>query len=353
MTSFFNLKTEVRIGEITQTGLGKILTEDYKDCKKIVLVDSYTNDLCLPILLNYIDGLNKTEIIEIPSGEENKTLDICSSVWETLTEYEFSRNDVLICLGGGMVCDMGGFIAALYKRGMDCIYIPTTLLAMVDASIGGKTGIDLGPLKNQLGVFSFPRYVFIDTEFLSTLPKKEVKNGYAEMLKHGLIADAQHFSVLENFNLENSILLSNTIETSLKIKNEIVVSDPQELGRRKLLNFGHTIGHAIEGLFLNSETPMDHGLAVAHGILVETKIAALMNKISTEEVHRIETCIRRNFPLQQFEASIFDQLLPLLRQDKKRLDNELRCTLLSSIGKGEWDVAVELDVVREALEVLK
>lgn len=352
MTSFFNLKTEVKIGPISETGLGKLLTKEYRDRKKIIFVDSNTNECCLPLLMNFVDGLNNAEIIEIPAGEEFKTMDICLSVWESLTEYELGRNDLFICLGGGMICDMGGFIASIYKRGMDCIYIPTSLLAMVDASIGGKTGIDMGPYKNHLGVFSFPKKVFIDIAFQSTLQLKEIKNGWAEMLKHALIASEIHFAALEKYKFETELIPSEWIETSLQIKNEIVESDPQESGRRKLLNFGHTIGHAIEGSLLNSGNPMDHGLAVAHGMLVEAKISELINNISSEDFQRIENCIRSTFDLHPFDTSTLDVWIKLMRQDKKRLDNKLRFTLLKGIGNGEWDIVVDESIVIEAIGVL-
>jgi|TARA_R110000737_G_scaffold254016_1_gene263342 3-dehydroquinate synthase len=352
MTSFFNLKTEVQVGPLSESGLGNLLTGDYCERKKIILVDSNTNENCLPHLMNFLDGLTDAEIIEIPAGEEFKSMDICLSVWESLTEYEFSRNDLFICLGGGMICDLGGFVASLYKRGMDCIYIPTSLLAMVDASIGGKTGIDMGSLKNHLGVFSFPKKVFIDTDFLSTLPLREIKNGWAEMIKHSLIADENHFVTLENCILDNSTIPSQWIETSLLIKHEIVESDPKESGRRKLLNFGHTIGHAIEGSLLNSDNPIDHGLAVAHGMLVEAKISELMKNITSEEFQRIENCIRKTFDLRQFDEASFDIWIQLIRQDKKRLDNKIRFTLLTGIGSAEWDVVVDEEIVAEAIKVL-
>ncbi len=352
MSSFFNLQSEVIIGNLTQTGLSNWLNNHYAECKKVIFVDSNTMEYCLPLLINFIDGLENAEIIEIPSGEENKTMEICFSVWESLTEYEFTRSDLFICLGGGMICDMGGFISSLYKRGMNCIYIPTSLLAMVDASIGGKTGIDMGPYKNHLGVFSFPKKVYIDIDFLNTLPQREIINGWAEMLKHALVADADHYTALENFDVKDSIIPLDWVEKSLMIKHEIVESDPKESGRRKLLNFGHTIGHAIEGVLLNSEHSMDHGLAVAHGILVEAKISRLLNRLTSEEFERIEKSITKTFELRKFDEDFISKLPLLMRQDKKRKDNKFRFTLLSGIGSGEIDVVVDESVVFDALQVL-
>jgi 3-dehydroquinate synthase len=347
MEAFFNLQTEVLIGDLSGSGLGKLLTETYGNRKKIVLVDSYTVENCLPVLINFIDGLEAAEIIEIPAGEENKTLDICTSVWESLTDYEVSRNDLFICLGGGMVCDMGGFIAALYKRGMDCLYIPTSLLGMVDASIGGKTGVDMGPFKNQIGAFSLPKKVYVDPAFLETLPQNEIQNGLAEMLKHGLIADKNHFEQIEKY-VSGTAIPEEWIARSLHIKSEIVESDPTESGRRKLLNFGHTIGHAIEGSLLNTETPMDHGLAVAHGMLVEAKISECLQLISSEEFQRIENCLRKMYQFRSFGTTSLDEWMQLMRQDKKRFDDQLRFTLLTGIGQADWDVAVDQDLVCEA-----
>lgn len=344
------LESKVKVGGIVDLGLSEILTKTYEKSKKVVLVDENTNELCLPHLLLHVDGLDEAEIIELPSGEENKTMEMSFSVWEALSEMELGRNDLFICLGGGVICDMGGFIAALYKRGMNCVYIPTSLLAMVDASVGGKTGVDLGSFKNQLGAFSFPSEVLIDSAFLETLPEHEKLNGFAEMIKHGLIADKTHFEELATVEIDQ--ISDELIQHSIKIKAKIVEQDPKEKGARKLLNFGHTVGHAIEGALLKTQNQMAHGLAVAHGMLVEANISVLLELLSQEEFERIDSVLKRRFVFQKFSKEQDNVFLELMHQDKKRVDGESSFTLLKSIGVGVFDVFVSDEIVSEALEIL-
>jgi 3-dehydroquinate synthase len=350
MSLFSCLESEIFVGPIVESRLSKLLTEDFASSKKIILVDENTNEACLPALYLHLDGIEEAEIIELPAGEENKTMEMCFSVWEALSEMEVGRNDVIICLGGGMICDMGGFIASIYKRGMNCFYIPTSLLAMVDASIGGKTGVDLGGFKNQLGTFSQASHVFLDIDFLHTLPKTEKRNGLAEMLKHGLIADADHFNRLSSIKISN--IEEKDLLTSLKIKTSIVERDPFEKGERKLLNFGHTVGHAIEGYFLLNEKPMAHGLAVAHGMLIESRISVKMNLLSKTDFIRIEKALLTLFPIQEFSDEEIDSFLQLMSQDKKRVEGESRFTLLEEIGKGLFDIQVKDEIIRSSFSNL-
>ncbi len=350
MTQFSCLESSIELGSIMESALPKLLTKTYGSSKKVILVDSNTNEQCLQILFTHLDGLENAEIIEIPAGEDNKTMEICFSIWEALSEMEFGRNDVLLCLGGGMICDLGGFAASIYKRGMHCIYIPTSLLAMVDASIGGKTGVDLGSFKNQLGTFTEPSHVFIDPSFLQTLPEKEKLNGLAEMLKHGLIDDAKHFEKLASISFED--LSDELIVESLHIKSKIVESDPKEKNQRKLLNFGHTVGHAIEGHFLNSDHKMDHGLAVAHGMLVEAKISMINGFLSDKDFDRIKSVLQKRFNIQTFTNEENMEFISIMLQDKKRV-NGSRFTLLKGIGQAVFDVKVKDEVVMEALKVLQ
>ncbi len=344
------LESDIIVGSVAETGLSKLLTDDFGNCKKAILVDSNTNELCLPHLLMHIDGLSEAEIIELPAGEENKSMEMCFSVWEALSEMEFGRNDLLICLGGGVICDMGGFIASIYKRGMSCFYIPTSLLALTDASVGGKTGIDLGPFKNQLGVFASPSKVFSDISFLETLPNEEKVNGLAEMLKHGLIAKLIHFEEVERTPVDQ--ITAKLIQDSVRIKAEIVSKDPIEKGSRKLLNFGHTVGHAIEGALLNSPKQMSHGLAVAHGMLVEAEISVAMHLLPRMAFTKIEEVLRSKFEFQSFDDNDLERFMELMRQDKKRVESTSRYTLLKGIGEGVYDVQVSDDIVRKALKVL-
>lgn len=234
---------DIEIGSLASSSFSEFL-RGYSNSKKVILLDENTHDHCLEYLLTAFSGLEDAEVMLLPSGEENKVMEVCFQVWEAWSEYQIGRNDLVINLGGGVVTDMGGFIASIFKRGLNFIQIPTSLLAMVDASVGGKTGIDLGRHKNQLGVFANPEKVYIDPGFLKTLPAEELKNGYSEMLKHGLIADKLHWENLKKINFENSENLLALILCSIAIKNKIVLSDPLEKADRKKLNFGHTFGHA-------------------------------------------------------------------------------------------------------------
>ena len=261
----------IEIGNLEDSSLQGLISQKYFNSKIIIIVDENTNEFCLEYLLTTFDFLKDAEIILIPEGESSKVLDLCAQIWDTWTDYHIERKDVVINLGGGVVCDLGGFSASIYKRGLDFINIPTTLLAMVDASVGGKTGVDLGKYKNQLGVFADPEAVYIDIAFLQTLPVGEIYNGFAEMLKHGLIVNAKHWEELSFLKEVEKEITIEHIYASLLIKNGIVLEDPFEAGLRKKLNFGHTIGHALEGYF-SVKDPISHGYAVALGILAESFI---------------------------------------------------------------------------------
>jgi 3-dehydroquinate synthase len=251
----------IEIGNLVESSFQNLLNDKYVSSKKVIIVDENTHDFCLEYLLTNFEDLKEAEVMLLPVGEENKVMEVCFQVLEALSEYKIGRNDLIINLGGGVVSDMGGFIASIYKRGIDFINIPTSLLAMVDASIGGKTGIDLGRHKNQIGTFRDPKALFVDISFLDTLPQEEVLNGYAEMLKHALIFDTEYWKELTSITSMNDLLNASKIEKSILLKNKVVESDPLEKNNRKKLNFGHTIGHALEGFFLDSES-ISHGHAV-------------------------------------------------------------------------------------------
>ena len=222
--------------------------------KIFILVDTNTHDLCLPqFMANLESGEISTEVMEMPEGEDHKTIDICLGVWEAMSQYNADRQSLLINLGGGVVTDLGGFVASTYMRGIDYINVPTSLLAMVDASVGGKTGVDLGVLKNQVGVISEGAMILIDISFLGTLPQNQMISGFAEMLKHGLITDKKYWTTLTNLQDLDISDLDQLIYDSVIIKNNIVAEDPREKGLRKTLNFGHTLGHAIESYFLEND----------------------------------------------------------------------------------------------------
>ncbi|NNJ88668.1 MAG: 3-dehydroquinate synthase, partial [Eudoraea sp.] len=245
--------------------LNKILKE--KNYSKIfILVDENTHRDCLPLFLPFIETTAELEIIEMEAGETNKTIDTCIQIWHTLSDLDGDRKSLLINLGGGVVTDLGGFVASTFKRGMDFINVPTSLLAMVDASIGGKTGVDLGMLKNQIGVINQPEMVIVIVNFLKTLDRRQMSSGLAEMLKHGLITNVSYWSELKVVTANQA--LDPLIYKSIQIKNEIVAKDPSEQNLRKVLNFGHTLGHAIESYFLQKDenTALLHGEAIAIGM---------------------------------------------------------------------------------------
>jgi 3-dehydroquinate synthase len=336
----------IEIGPIECSGFCNLLNE-YSDSKKIILVDENTQLHCLDFLIAQFDALSNAEVIVIPSGEENKTIEICCQVWETFSEYAISRNDLLINLGGGVIGDMGGFIASIYKRGLPFVHIPTTLLAMVDASIGGKTGVDMNHLKNQLGVFAFPKAVYVDSRFLTTLSKKEILNGKVEMLKHGIALDKAHFETLCS---PSSPINDETIAASITIKQSVVEEDPKENGKRKLLNLGHTVGHALESFFLN-RSPISHGTAVAYGIVVEANIAHAKKLLSNDDWLKIQHVLMENcsLPSLTFTADEISFLFKIMQNDKKNRANKILCVLPLAIGKASWDNEITFSDFQSAI----
>lgn len=330
---------KLEIGSIVDSSLADFLTRNYSTSKKVIIVDENTNEHCLDVLITNFEMLKNAEIILLPPGEENKQLFIAQNVWEALTEYGIGRHDLIINLGGGVITDMGGFIASCYKRGCDFINIPTSLLAMVDASIGGKTGINLDYYKNQIGVYSNPVALYIDPSFLGTLPDEEYLSGYAEMIKHGLIADEQLFlDVISCMNGEfefNEELLIRCIE----VKNKIVIEDPKEKGIRKILNFGHTIGHAIEGYYM--ESSISHGHAIAIGMVMEAYISMKKNGLSESDYLLIEDAVLGFYGLPNFNDDDIQEMIELLKNDKKNKNDEVRCCLISKIGACSYDHKID------------
>jgi 3-dehydroquinate synthase len=311
------------------------LLAQFSNSKIAILVDENTHDHCLEYLITGFEVLATAEVIMLPAGEENKVLEVCFQVWETLTEAGFGRHDLLLNLGGGVVTDLGGFVASVYKRGFAFVHIPTSLLGMVDAAVGGKTGIDLAGYKNQLGTFQEPLATFVDTGFLQTLPDTEWRNGFAELLKHALIADKTLWEALtqiKNIPLE---LTADQIRRGVEIKREMVSQDPIESGLRKILNFGHTIGHALESYYLHSDIPLAHGHAVAIGMLLEAQLSVYQANLSQTEFAAIEKCIKQTYPIQI--PTDAEALWTLMQQDKKNANGEVRCCLLNAIGTCVFD----------------
>ena len=288
-----------------------------------ILVDENTKRDCLPIFLEEtnVDAI----LIEIPSGEENKNLEGCQFIWNALSANHFDRDSLLINLGGGVIGDMGGFAASTYKRGIDFIQIPTSLLAMVDASIGGKLGIDFAYLKNQIGVFNNPKAVLINPVFLNSLPKSQLLSGFTEVVKHALIADKYYWKEIKNTPLEK-MNWKSVIHQSVVIKNNIVMQDPLEKDERKKLNFGHTFGHAIESFYLKQGKPILHGEAISLGMILESNLS----KISKKEKQEISSFISNTFSIPKKPP--LRALLDWMKSDKKNRKEKVNFTLLNGIG---------------------
>jgi 3-dehydroquinate synthase len=332
--SFSEQLSPIEWGPLLNSSFSSVLAP-FASRKIAILVDENTHDHCLEFLITGFEALAEAEVIMLPAGEENKVLEVCFQVWETLTEAGFGRHDLLINLGGGMVTDLGGFVASVYKRGLAFINVPTSLLAMVDAAVGGKTGIDFAGYKNQIGTFTAAQATYIDTGFLHTLPSQEWTNGFAELLKHALISDGQLWQDLSKIQDIQNELRSETIQQGVQIKVEIVAQDPTETGVRKILNFGHTIGHALESYYLNTGTPLSHGHAVAIGLLLESKLSVEQATLTKEEFLSIETRIKSSYALQIPNDA--EGLWALMQQDKKNDNGEVRMCMLSQIGACVFD----------------
>lgn len=300
-----------------------------------ILVDEQTERHCLPIL-------NKTlfdvKVIKIVSGEVNKSLLSLQQIWDELMKHNADKSSVLINLGGGVIGDIGGFAAATYKRGIDFTNVPTTLLAMVDSSIGGKLGFDYGDIKNAIGVIQNPADVYIYPEFLKTLDERELRNGFAEIIKHGLIADDDYWNKIQGLETFDWRSLATLINGSVKIKQNIVKKDPFEKGLRKVLNFGHTIGHAIEAYsLLNDKKPLKHGEAIAVGMICEAFLSKEYGALSGKELKQISEFILKHFPKYSLRNILSPELIRFMRHDKKNNSELINFTLLKRIGKAVPD----------------
>jgi len=305
-----------------------------------ILVDENTKRDCLPILEQALKGIVATAYIEIAAGEQHKNIDSCQYIWQGLLAGQADRKALLLNLGGGVIGDMGGFCAATYKRGIDFVQIPTTLLAQVDASVGGKLGIDFQLVKNAIGLFGTPQMVCILLDFLRSLPKRELYSGFAEIIKHSLIADKAHWKkiqLLQDLNNEN-IDWAALIAHSVAIKSQVVSEDPYEKGLRKILNFGHTIGHAIESLSWEGEQPLLHGEAVVIGMVCEAYLSHLILGMSEQELTEIIAYLRSIYSV--YDLSVFEEkeLLQLMYQDKKNEGKGIAFSLLPTIGQAQFNV---------------
>lgn len=322
-----------------------------KYSKLFILVDENSLKFCYPQLVDKIEAFKDAEIIEIDSGEKSKTIEVCAQIWAALSEYGADRKSLFVNIGGGVISDMGGFIASTFKRGIDFINIPTTLLAQVDASIGGKVGVDLNHLKNEIGVFNNPSAVFVNSNFLNTLDKRQILSGFAEIIKHALIGDANYWAKVINADFADLNSFDELIRTSIHIKNTIVLEDPKEQNARKVLNFGHTVGHAIETFSLEHENKkyLLHGEAVAIGIICEAYLSHKICKLSNVQLSQITAFILKNFKAVKIESIDSHRLIELMRHDKKNEKGDINFSLLSAIGKCEVNKKAKADQIIESL----
>lgn len=319
--------------------------------KILFLVDTNTGEHCMPLLKAALPNLTEFDIIEIDPGEENKNIDFCIGIWKMMLDFKADRNSLLINLGGGVITDIGGFAASTFKRGIDFVQVPTTLLSQVDASVGGKTGIDMDQVKNVIGTFTQPKAVFIEPEFLKTLSRREIVSGFAEIIKHGLIYDAALFKSLQKIQPEE--VTADVIYRSIEIKNEVVTADPYEKGLRKILNFGHTIGHAVESYSLkHDKDPLLHGEAIAIGFICESYLSAKDNGLSESELGEVQSTIFSYYPKYRIEAP-FEELLNIMQNDKKNQDGKINFSLLKSIGNCSTDTFCSKEDIKESINYYK
>lgn len=330
--SILNLESKI-------TELNKKWTNIY------LLIDENTKADCLPILMEHVPFLKDANLLVLDSGEENKTLEICDSLWSSLIDTGADRKSLLINLGGGVITDMGGFVASTFKRGIDFIHIPTTLLGQVDAAIGGKTGVNLEYSKNQVGTFAHPLFTFIDSQFLRTLPEREFMSGMGEVVKYGLITDKVLFDLLKD---KQSLIanLETIIQSSTDIKNKYVTTDFREEGDRKKLNFGHTVGHAIESYYMGEVL---HGEAIGAGMICESYISFSQGMITEQEMNEVKEMVFSFFDKIELEEKMLDPILNEMKADKKNVNGKMNFTLLTGIGTSEIDHFIEDELTKKSL----
>ena len=317
-----------------------------------VLCDETTERLCLPVISDF-ECMRGAQLITIPATDTHKTLESLSHVWSELQRMGATRHSLMVNLGGGMVTDLGGFAASTFKRGIPYINIPTTLLSMVDASVGGKTGINFGGLKNEIGVFNNARSVILDTTFLRTMDHENICSGYAEMLKHGLINNEQMWAELLNFSLELSVenleALGTMVAESVAVKQRIVTEDPTEQGIRKALNLGHTAGHAFESLALERK-PVLHGYAVAWGMIVELYLCCVKTNFPQDKMRQTVAFIKENYGRMAITCDDYPHLIELMHHDKKNQGNSINFTLLGGIGDIRINQTATEEEIKDALD---
>lgn len=348
MATIKSTSYSIYIGEKSFDALNTFLTKN-KYSNYYIICDEHTFEFCLPTLLFHAPLLNDAEIIELESGEDKKTLETCLQVWGALTDTGADKKSLVINLGGGVISDLGGFVASTFKRGIDCINIPTTLLSMVDASVGGKTGVDFEGIKNHIGTTSEPKAVFVNPNFLETLSERQIRNGYAEVIKIALIADAEFWKQLKKIKKIRDFCSEDIITKAIELKNIIVKKDLHEKNLRKSLNFGHNIGHALESSLIEKKKDILHGEAVAAGIIMEADIAESLKRISSKEQKEITDYISFIYKNIKITKETETQLLKYILHDKKNIGDDLCFALPKGIGAYELYCGVKIDIIKKAI----
>lgn len=315
----------------------------------MMVADEHTSVLCAP-LVHAVVG--PTPVVMIPAGEKNKTLQSCEQIWNTLIEADADRSSLVLNVGGGVICDMGGFAASCYQRGIRFAQIPTSLLAMADAAIGGKTGVDFKGYKNYIGRIEPPAFIWIDPVFLQTLPEIEIRNGLTEIVKHAIIRSPALWETLENTEISASLPWIDLLEENIIVKKRVIEEDPFENGLRKILNFGHTIGHALESHFLESPHPLSHGEAVTLGMMAEARMALKTGLLGEEDFNRIINLIRRLLRPIEVPLPGMEEMRIWLAGDKKKSYGRVMYSLPEKIGSCKWNIPVDEMIVIEALDWL-
>ncbi|WP_185850506.1 3-dehydroquinate synthase [Blattabacterium cuenoti] len=334
--------------------LNSYLVNQKFDPKNVfILVDNLTYKHCFPIILSHVNFLNKSHVIKIRTGEKEKNIYTCIKICKLLEKLKATRNSLIINVGGGVITDLGGFVSSIFKRGIRFINIPTTLLGMVDASIGYKTGVNLDYIKNEIGTFHIPELLIIDPFFLKTLSRTEIISGMAEMFKHGLIANKDFWIDMNKFKVEmeeDKNICNDLIKKSIFIKNRIVTKDPKEKGLRKILNFGHTIGHALESYFMNKKEKILHGMAIASGMIYESWISHKINDLSMIDYEEIQSSLSSFYPKKYILSDLdVEKLFIIMEHDKKNEKNKIQFSLIKKIGECSYNCEVPFSLIKESL----
>jgi len=351
MTSIQSTGYFIHFNDNAYQQLNSYLTND-EISTVFVLVDKNTHKHCYTKFLNKLSTKKEMKIIEIEAGEMHKNITTCVSVWKKLTDLGADRKSILINLGGGMITDLGGFVASTFKRGVKFINIPTTLLSMVDASVGSKTGVDLDNLKNLIGLFSNPEMVLIDSNYLQTLSARELRSGVAEIIKYGLTFDSKLLDEIKNDRWLNINKLNPVIYKSISIKNKVVLQDPKEENLRKVLNYGHTVGHAIESYFLEHTTleNLTHGEAIAIGMVIEAYLSHKLYDFPLTELTSLKEYILKTFGKTTIDAEHYTDILDLMKHDKKNINGSIRYILLKNVSDFIINATAPNELVIEGLD---